>query len=147
VSGFESMAERLRVILEDRARRSPYYKLLGMEVVGLSPGESRLRLKLESHHRDEGGLVHPGVIFSLADACSGVALATVLPRGSRRVVTVELKCDFLHLGAEGTIYGWGRVLEGSMGERTAVSTSEIRDGEGKLLAFGVATFMILADRG
>ena len=147
MSGFESTTERLRAILEDRARHSPYYRFLGMEVVGLSPGESRLRLRLEEHHRDERGLVHPGVIFSLADACSGVALATVLPRGSRRVVTVELKCDFLDLGAEGTLYGWGRVLEDSVGERTAVSTSEVRDGEGKLLAFGIATFMILADRG
>ncbi len=143
----ESLQDRLRAILRDRARHSPYYRFLGMEVVELGLGESKIRLKLESHHRDEKGSVHPGVLFSLADACSGVALATVLPQGSRRVVTIELKCDFLDLHAEGSLFGFGKVLEGGVGERTGVSTSEIRDEKGKLLAIGLATFMILRPGG
>ncbi|MEJ5186304.1 MAG: PaaI family thioesterase [Candidatus Geothermincolales bacterium] len=146
MNGFSSMQERFRSIIEDRARHSPYYQLLGMRVLELAPGESRIGLELEDHHRDERGLVHPGVIFSLADACSGVALATLLPRGSRRVITIELKCDFLELEAEGTLFGWGRVVEGRTGERTAVSSSEIRDDRGRLLACGLATFMILPPR-
>lgn len=147
MSTSESLQERFRAIMEDRAHRSPYYRFLGMEVVGLAPGESRIRLKLGPHHRDERGLIHPGVFFSLADACSGVALATVLPWGSRRVVTIELKCDFLDLSAEGTIYGHGKVLEGGVGERTGISSSEIRDERGRLLASSLATFMVLRPKG
>lgn len=142
----DRLEERFRKILEDRARNSPYYRLLGMELVELAPGKSALRIKLEGHHFDERGLVHPGVVFSLADACSGVALATLLPHGSRRVVTIELKCDFLRLEAEGFLFGRGRVLDEEAGERTAVSSAEIRDGRGKLVAYGLATFMILPHR-
>lgn len=131
--------ERYRKIIDDRVRNSPFYELLGMEVVGLSPGEARLRIEAVGHHCDERGEVHPGVVFALADAASGVAMATLVPHGSRRVVTIEMKSNFIAPAVQGELLGVGRVLEEL--EDIAVSEGEVFDGEGRLLARSMATFM------
>jgi uncharacterized protein (TIGR00369 family) len=112
-----------------------------MEVAGLAPGEARLKLRAGPRHCDESGKVHPGVVFALADAASGVAMATQVPHGSRRVVTVEMKANFLAAAGEGELVGTGRVLQAS--EDIAVSEAEVRDESGKLVATSMATFMII----
>ena len=131
--------ERFREIVEDRARHAPFYRLLGMEVEELAPGAAVISLKVDSRHLDEGGMVHPGVVFALADAASGVSLATLLHRGSRRVVTVEMKVNFLAPAGEGSLTGRGRVVAED-GE-VAVCEAEVRDGGGALVALSMATFM------
>ena len=134
------LQERFAKIVGDRVRHSPFYELLGMEVVSLASGEAMLRIRAERCHCDENGHVHPGVVFALADASSGVAMATQIPRGSRRVVTVEMKANFIAPAREGELTATGKVLneEGDI----AVSEAEVHDGEGNLLARSMATFMV-----
>jgi uncharacterized protein (TIGR00369 family) len=132
---------RFKRIVEDRVKHSPFYALIGMEVVGLAPGEARLRVGAEPHHCDETGEVHPGVVFALADAASGVAMATQVPHGSRRVVTVEMKANFLSPAGQGELTATGKVLQAS--EDIAISEAEVRDEAGRLLATSMATFMII----
>jgi uncharacterized protein (TIGR00369 family) len=133
--------ELFRKIVEDRVKHSPFYALLGMEVIGLTRGEARLRLQAGSRHCDESGKVHPGVVFALADAASGVAMATRIPRGSRRVVTVEMKANFIAPAGQGELIGTGTVLQED-GD-IAVSEAEVRDARGDLLAISMATFMVI----
>lgn len=130
-----------RKIVEDRVKHSPYYALVGMEVAGLARGEARIRVDAGPRHCDESGSVHPGVVFSLADAASGVAMATCIPRGSRRVVTVEIKANFIAPAGRGELTAAGKVLHA--GGDVAVSEAQVRDGAGNLLATSMATFMIL----
>jgi uncharacterized protein (TIGR00369 family) len=132
---------RFKRIVEDRVKHSPFYALIGMEVVGLAPGEARLRVGAEPYHCDETGEVHPGVVFALADAASGVAMATQVPHGSRRVVTVEMKANFLSPAGQGELTATGKVLQAS--EDIAISEAEVRDEAGRLLATSMATFMII----
>lgn len=136
--------ERYKKIIDDRVRHSPFYKLIGMEVVGLAPGEARLRVRTGPRLLGDDGLVHPGVIFGLADASSGVAMATLVPRGSRRIVTVEMKANFMAPVKKGELTGIGRVIDKD--EELAVSEAEIIDGKGKLVARSMATFMMLQRR-
>lgn len=133
--------ERFKRIVEDRVKHSPFYAHIGMEVVGLAPGEARLKVGAGPQHCDESGEVHPGVVFALADAASGVAMATQVPHGSRRVVTVEMKANFLVLAGQGELTATGKVLRAS--EDIAVSEAEVRDETGRLLATSMATFMII----
>ncbi len=135
-SAFE---EGWREIIEDRARHAPFYRLLGMEVVELSRGGATIKLEAGPGHLDENGTVHRGVLFALADAASGVALATLFHRGSRRVVTVEMKVNFMAPAGEGTLTGCGRVAaeDGDV----AVCEAEVRDSRGALVALSMATFM------
>lgn len=88
-----------------------------------------------------GGIVHGGAIAALADASAGVALATLIPRGSRRTVTVEQKVNFMAPVHRGDLTGYGKVLRKR--EDIAVSESEVRDEEGNLVAKSMATFMII----
>ena len=139
--GTLELEERFEKIIEDRVKNSPFYELLGMGVTGLSPGEAELRIAAGPHHCDENGSVHPGVIFALADASSGVAMATLIPRGSRRVVTVEMKANFIAPAGEGELTATGKVLY--EGGDIAVSEAEVSDEDGNLLARSMATFMII----
>jgi uncharacterized protein (TIGR00369 family) len=132
---------RFKKIVEDRVKHSPFYAHIGMEVIGLAPGEARLKVGAGLHHCDEKGEIHPGVVFALADAASGVAMATQVPHGSRRVVTVEMKANFLAHAGQGELFGTGRVLQAD--EDIAVSEAEVRDRAGNLLATSMATFMIV----
>jgi uncharacterized protein (TIGR00369 family) len=132
---------RFKRIVEDRVKHSPFYALIGMEVVGLAPGEARLRVGAEPYHCDETGEVHPGVVFALADAASGVAMATQVPHGSRRVVPGEMKAKFLSPAGQGELTATGKVLQAS--EDIAISEAEVRDEAGRLLATSMATFMII----
>ena len=133
------LAEGFREIIEDRAKHAPFYRLLGMEVAGLERGCALISLEAGSDHLDERGVVHPGVVFALADAASGVSLATLFHRGSRRVVTVEMKVNFVAPAGKGTLTGRGRVVaeDGDM----AVCEAEVLDGGGALVAVSMATFM------
>jgi uncharacterized protein (TIGR00369 family) len=135
--------ELYKSIVEDRVKHSPYYELLGMEVIGLAPGEARLRIATGPHLHDDDGLVHKGVLFSLADASSGVAMTTIVSRGSRRVATVEIKANFLASVKDGVITATGRVIAHDGG--LAISEAEIRDEKDVLLAKGMATFIILPE--
>jgi len=131
--------ESFKRIIESRVKHAPFYQLLGLEVTGLAPGKATLKLKAGPGHCDESGKVHPGVIFALADASSGVAMATLVPYGSRRVVTVEMKANFLEPAGRGELTGSGRILEED--EDVAVSEAEVRDEKGNLVARSIATFM------
>ncbi|RJP27141.1 MAG: PaaI family thioesterase [Actinobacteria bacterium] len=131
--------ERYKKIIEDRVERSPFYELLGMEVIRLSPGKARLRIRAGLQHCDESGHVQPGVVFALADASSGVAMATLIPYGSRRVVTVEMKANFIATAGAGELVGTGEILQAD-GD-IAVSEAEVRDARGNTVARSMATFM------
>jgi uncharacterized protein (TIGR00369 family) len=133
--------ERYKKIVKELVKHSPFYALLGMEVVELAPGEARLRMEAGPGHCDEKGEVHPGVVFALADAASGVAMTMRIPRGSRRVVTVEMKANFLAPAGRGELVGTGRVLEA--GDDVAVTEAEVHGKDGTLLARSMATFMVV----
>lgn len=133
--------KRFEEIIEDRSRHSPYYLLLGMRIKELHPGEAHLELETGPHHLDSGGHVHPGVIFSLADAAAGVAAATSVPGGSRRVVTVEMKVSYLAAIGEGRLVAVGRVI--GMDGPAIFSEAEVSLEGGEKVAKGTATFMAI----
>ncbi len=132
--------QQVEEIIRDRTRYSPYYLLLGMRVRELHPGESVLELEVGSHHLDERGRVHPGVIFSLADAASGVAAITLVPGGSRRVVTVEMKVRYFAEVASGNLTAYGKAVWKR--ERLVFADVEIFGEEGTTVASGTATLFL-----
>ncbi len=134
--------QQVEEIVRDRSRHSPYYLLLGMRVRELRPGESLLELEIGPRHLDERGKVHPGVLFSLADAAAGVAAMTLVAGGSRRVVTVEMKVNFMADCAGGKLTAAGKVV-GEEG-KSIFSEVEVWSEEGKKLAKGLATLVSLA---
>jgi len=59
-----------------------------------------------------------------------------------RVTTVEMKINFLAAVTDGELIGESRILQ--KGKQLALADMEVKDGKGKLVAKGLATYMILS---
>ena len=137
--------ERYRAIVCDRVNNSPFYLHMGLEVTGLGRGRSELAMPVGRNLWNLGGIVHGGAITSIADAAAGVALATLLDKDTERPVTIELKVNFCSPVKEGALSASGRVVH--KGGRIAVCEADIVDGQGKLVARGMATYMVVVVSG
>jgi uncharacterized protein (TIGR00369 family) len=88
------MTERNSSLVKQIFKNAPFIRSLGIELTAFGSGwcESCVRMipALEQQH----GLVHAGVLMTLADHTCGGAAATVAPEG-RDVITVENKVSFL----------------------------------------------------
>jgi uncharacterized protein (TIGR00369 family) len=121
--------------------RCPYFSLLSMGIVSLTPGRSVLNLKVSEKHLQPYGIVHGGVYSSLIDAACFWASYTEVeePAG---LTTVEMKLNYLAPATSGVFLAEGEVIK--TGKRLCLSKAVIKDGENKrLLAHGTATMMVL----
>jgi uncharacterized protein (TIGR00369 family) len=78
---------------------APFVAHLGIEFKNLGDGWCEAALRLQDWHLQQTGVVHAGVLATLADHCAGAAASTQLPEGEF-VVTVEFKINLLR-GARG----------------------------------------------
>ncbi len=120
----------------------PYYQLLQMKLEKLDLGFARLRMPVRQELMQIFNVVHGGAIGSLADTAVAFALLTLL-EPEERVATVEMKMNFLVPAGGGQLISEARIL--SKGRRIALSDMEVKNKRGKLLAKGLATYMILGD--
>lgn len=90
------------------------------------------------------GAVHGGWALTLIDSACGCALHAALPAGTG-YTTVETKVNFTRpIAPGGTVRCEGRVL--SRGRQIATAEAYLRSAEGKLLAHGTSTLIILPQR-
>jgi uncharacterized protein (TIGR00369 family) len=61
---------------------APFIASLGIELESVSPGDCRTSLAVRPEHRQQTGVVHAGVLATLADHTAGGAAASVLEAGS-----------------------------------------------------------------
>ncbi len=134
--------EEFKRIICERVTDAPFYKHMGFSVIGLGPGEAHLKMKANPRVCDESGAVERGAIAALADAASGVSAATVFPKSSKRVVTVEQKVTFMAPVSGGELVAIGKVLFSD--ENIVVSEAVVRDREGKIAAKSLATFTVVS---
>ena len=132
--------ERYREIIRQRVESSPFYQHMGMEVTGLGRGWATFRMPAGRHLWNAGGIVHGGAVTSIADAATGVAIATLLDKHKERPVTIELKLNFCSPVVEGTIEARGQVVQ--KGSRIAVCEVEVTAHD-RLVAKGISTYMVI----
>ncbi len=131
---------RFEQIFKERANFSPYYQLLGMELVELGKGRSLFHLPVEKKLHNVRGIVHGGVLASIADAAIGVSLATLVDHSREAFITVELKVNFMSAVSDGELWAEGKIIK--RGKTIAVGEAEVRDGSGNIAAKGIATLLI-----
>jgi len=85
--------------IEQGFRNAPFVAHLGIELEALGPGWCEARLDVQPWHMQQTGVVHAGVLATLADHCAGAATTTQLAPGEF-VVTAEYKINLLR-GARG----------------------------------------------
>lgn len=126
--------------LRDRISRSAFHGWAGIELTQLGGGRAVVALALEPHHFNPQGIVHGGIIATLADTAIGLAVRSQLRAGLTHR-TAQLNVHYLAKGEGERLVAAGRCLH--VGSRMGYGEAEVLDADGHLLARGSATFIVL----
>jgi uncharacterized protein (TIGR00369 family) len=120
----------------------PISTLIGFRGVEAEPGRAVFEMTPGPEHYNPIGSVHGGIALTLLDSAMGCAVHTLLEAGVG-YTTLEVKTNFVRpITAEtGTIRCEGVVLHA--GSRVATAEGKLTDPNGKLLAHGTTTCLIL----
>jgi acyl-CoA thioesterase len=136
--------DALLAAVRERAHTNLFWRHLGIDVVDAKDGWVRLSVRV----RDElcntaGAPVHGGVYSALVDMAVGGALSTIHEASAGGVgqTTLDLNVSFIAGTRQGEVFAEGRILR--RGRTIAFGEATITDSDGKLLAVGRATYMIL----
>jgi uncharacterized protein (TIGR00369 family) len=91
------------------------------------------------------GFVHGGVFASIIDAAAFWAIFFEVEDQNSGVTTVDLKLNYLAPAASGKLIAKGRQIK--LGKTLGYADAEVSDDNGKLLAHGTSTVMILPGKG
>jgi uncharacterized protein (TIGR00369 family) len=119
---------------------SPFWDHIGLKEVELEGGYFELELEVRPYLLQRRGIVHGGVLATLADATIAAAIRSTLNDGEG-LVTVELKISYLKPAKGERLTSKGSLLK--RGKSICVGNADIFDEEGEQVAFGNGTFMIL----
>ena len=103
-------------------------------------GRAVFRMPVLELHKQVDRVVHGGVLALLADTAGGFAAVLASPAGAR-VVTIEMKINFLEGVQHGEIRADARVLR--QGKRVSVVDCDIADQDGRLVGKALMTFAII----
>lgn len=110
----------------------PFAKLIGAELVEVTPELVRGRMEWAPERCTAGGLLHGGALMALADGCGGTCAFFNLPEGAVGTATIESKTNFMRGVREGAVMSTTRPLH--KGRTTIVLETEIVREDGKLVA-------------
>lgn len=113
----------------ERISQDPFARFLGIELLELGPGTSKVTMIVQEHMLNFHGIPHGGVIFSLADA----AFAAASNSHGQTALALAVTINFLaavpvntRLVAEAT--------EESLGNRTSLYRLAVKAEDGTLVA-------------
>jgi uncharacterized protein (TIGR00369 family) len=140
VSGVSGL-DQLRQALADPDRPG-IGRLLGMVVEELAEGRVVFSLETRPDMANPMGIVHGGIASTLLDSAMGCAVHTTLPAGAA-FTTLQLGVQFTRAVRvdHGTLTCVGTLLH--RGSRTATAEGTVVDGDGRLVAHGTTTCMIM----
>jgi uncharacterized protein (TIGR00369 family) len=115
-----------------------------MLLVEVEPGRVVFEGRPGPHLFNPLGGVHGGFALTLIDSATGCSVHTELDAGVG-YTTVETKANFVRpVPSEGVVRCEGRVV--SRGRTIATAEAYLRSEDGKLLAHGTSTLIILGKR-
>lgn len=130
--------------VRDRFARSAFHtSFLGARLGEVEPGSVEVQLDVGTDHLNLFGTLHGGLIATLADTATGLAMLTSLDDGMTHVTT-SLSVTFLAPARSGTVTARGRVLK--RGRRFGYAEADVIDADGALLARAAATFSVMPER-
>ena len=126
--------EKARQALEN----APFPRLVGLELVDLSYGEAVIKLEMRDELRQPYGLLHGGATATLIDTTTAFAVITTQTPGEQST-TVDLTIHYLRPHTDGEIVCTARTVRA--GRRITTVSAEVVNGEGKLIATALTTYM------
>lgn len=125
--------------LQAKIGADSYPHLLGIDLLEAGQGCVRLRMKIDKRHFNGAGVVHGGVLSSLADTAVAFSLMTLVGTGSW-MPTVDLNITYIAPIKKSEIFAEGRIVH--RGGTIAVGEVEIAEEGGRLLARSRATYLM-----
>ena len=138
-----SVSEANSAEIERLFETAPFIRHLGLELVNAAPGRCETVLALEPHHLQQDGVVHAGVLATMADHTSGTAGASLV-RPGEYVLSAEFKINLLRAAQGQRLHCVGTVLKA--GRRLIVAESEVFDGRPdnrRLVAKATVTLVVM----
>ena len=94
----------------------------------VSPGKSKVRMRISGWHKNSHGTVHGGAIFTLADT----AFALASNSHSIPAAAINAHISYVKSVSDGTLYS--EAEEFSLNPRIATYTVTVRNDEGERIA-------------
>ncbi|WP_087720869.1 PaaI family thioesterase [Salinicola salarius] len=118
-----------------------YQRLLGMRITEWQEDYAVIELVIGEQHLNRSGIVHGGVLTSLLDTALSLAgLYCPEPGQVRKGMTLSLTSTFIAPARSGVLRAIGRRRGG--GRSTFMSSGEVLDAEGNVVAMGEGTFRV-----
>jgi uncharacterized protein (TIGR00369 family) len=135
--------ESLRALALSGDRPPHIGDLFGMEVVSIEHGSVVFAIEPQPRFANFNGTLHGGAYATLLDSAMGSAVHSALAAGLR-CTAIELKVNFIRsVGIDGgRLLATGKVIH--LGRRIATAEGSISDENGKLVAHGSSTCLILS---
>jgi uncharacterized protein (TIGR00369 family) len=136
--------EFLQAILDGDLPGPPIAASLSFWLTEIGDGFAAFEGDTGPHLLNPLGIVHGGWALTLIDSAAGCAAHTLLPAGAS-YATIETKANFSRpiLKDTGRVRAEGRVI--GRGRRIMSCEARIADANGRVLAHGTSTLMVLAD--
>lgn len=143
MDGIRSPDPEFLALVKQRVDTSPFHSWAGIKLLELGDGTADVYVDLQEHHLNPYGIVHGGMIASLADAAIGIAMRTRLDPAFVHV-TAQLDLHYLGMVKAGRVIGRGRTVH--LGSKMGYGEADIEDADGTLIARASATFIVLPPR-
>ena len=137
--------EVLRRMARGEIPRPPAAELLNFRGTVVEDGFVEFVMEIGEYHYSPLNIVHGGVTTSLLDTVLGCAVMTKLPPGVS-YATTDLHVQFVRpvTVASSPLRAEGRIVH--FGSRVATSDGKVWDAQGKLVAHGSCTCLILSPK-
>jgi len=125
----------------------PFNQLLGMKLLEVEPGRSKLSMSWRPDLCQPAGILHGGTIASLVDTAIAHAILLTMPDVNSpttggRIVSVDLRLKYLRPVSEGEIFCDAHVVR--PGRQIIHTAATVTNAEGKQVALGDSIYMKVA---
>ena len=136
----ESLTPEEEQRIKEAFNAVPFAHLLGIELGEMKRGAATLHLEVSDDLRQNNGVIHGGVVASLADTAAAFAILTLL-KPTETTTTIDLTVHYLRPLLRGRISARARVVRA--GRRVLVISIDILNEDETLAATALTSFIKL----
>ena len=123
--------------------RAPFHQWLGLTVLAVGDDSIEIKAKWREEWvvNPERRYTHGGILAALIDLAADFALIKQIGHG---VPTIDMRVDYHRVAMPGDLIMRGKVIRG--GSQFATAEAQIFDKDGKLIASGRGTYLIVSPK-
>ena len=135
----------LRAMRDGRLAPPPMARLMGFSLVAVEYGLAIFECTPDESAYNPIGVVHGGLVCTLADSAAGCAVQSTLDAGVS-YTSIDINVTFLRPVTKDTGLIRATARTTKPGRRVAYATAEVTDRDGKLLAQATSSCLVMDNR-